>query len=266
MEILCSFRLVLDGKTGKEIPDSSRLEFLKTFSANDFALSDTEDNTSSPLNRGDKANLLSARTLLAIHQNSKQPSFWEVMDSFVLVAYASLADWRTLLQRLRACLNFTLDSEVLFRWYMQKKKKKDFYELWQQHKLLKTMEMSEVWLDTYDEGYISIPTWTHSLKSLAAVEALSLKISSYRTCLKWSRRPSLLSTRIATSYAVKWDILFWVYWWVNWNCHYMIKISQQRETHFRRNTCVRRNKSKRAGLWESEPGIRVGKLTIWVRS
>ena len=27
-----------------------------------------------------------------------------------------------------------------------------------------------------------------------------------------------------------------------------------------------RNKSKRAGLWESQPGIRVGKLTIWVRS
>ena len=27
-----------------------------------------------------------------------------------------------------------------------------------------------------------------------------------------------------------------------------------------------RNKSKRAGLWESQSGIRVGKLTIWVRS
>ena len=26
-----------------------------------------------------------------------------------------------------------------------------------------------------------------------------------------------------------------------------------------------RYKSKRAGLWESESGIRVGKLTIWVR-
>ena len=121
MEILCSFRLVLDGKTGKEIPDSSRLEFLKTFSANDFALSDTEDNTSSPLNRGDKANLPSARTLLAIHQNSKQPSFWEVMDSFVLVAYASLAASRTLLQRLLACLNFTLEAEDLSFWYKRKK-------------------------------------------------------------------------------------------------------------------------------------------------
>ena len=27
-----------------------------------------------------------------------------------------------------------------------------------------------------------------------------------------------------------------------------------------------RNQSKRAGMWESQSGIRVGKLTIWVRS
>ena len=52
MEILCSFRLVLVGKTGKEIPESSRLEFLEKFSANNFALSDAEDNTFGPLNRG----------------------------------------------------------------------------------------------------------------------------------------------------------------------------------------------------------------------
>ena len=29
---------------------------------------------------------------------------------------------------------------------------------------------------------------------------------------------------------------------------------------------VERNQSKRAGLWESQSGIQVGKLTIWVRS
>ena len=51
-EILCSSRLVLEGKTGKEIPESSRLEFLEKFSANNFALSDAEDNTFGPLNRG----------------------------------------------------------------------------------------------------------------------------------------------------------------------------------------------------------------------
>ena len=32
-EILCSFRLVLEGKTGKEISESSRLEFLEKFLA-----------------------------------------------------------------------------------------------------------------------------------------------------------------------------------------------------------------------------------------
>ena len=57
MEILCSFRLVLEGKTGKEIPESSRFEFLEKFLANNFALSDAEDNTSGPLNRGGIADL-----------------------------------------------------------------------------------------------------------------------------------------------------------------------------------------------------------------
>ena len=43
------------------------------------------------------------------------------MDSFVLVAYASLEASRTLLQRLLACLNFTLESEDLSFWYKRKK-------------------------------------------------------------------------------------------------------------------------------------------------
>ena len=139
MEILCTFRLVLEGKTGKEIPESSR--FLEKFLANSFTLSDAEDITSGPLNRGGLTDLPFLITLLAIHQKSREPSFWEVMDSFDLVAYGSLAASRTLLQQLLACLNFTLDSKVLFCWYKQKS---DFYELSQQHKHLKIMEMSEV--------------------------------------------------------------------------------------------------------------------------
>ena len=82
-EILCSFKLVLERKTGKEIPESSRLEFKENFSANNFASSDAEDNTSSPLNRGGTADLPLLRTLLAICQKSREPSFWKVMDSFV---------------------------------------------------------------------------------------------------------------------------------------------------------------------------------------
>ena len=56
-EILCIFRLVLEGKTGKDIPDSSRLELTEKFSTNNFALSDAENNTSGLLNRGGIADL-----------------------------------------------------------------------------------------------------------------------------------------------------------------------------------------------------------------
>ena len=69
-EILCSFKLVLGGKTGKEIPGSSRLEFLEKFSANNLALSDAEDNATGLLNRGGIADLSLLRTLLAIHEKS----------------------------------------------------------------------------------------------------------------------------------------------------------------------------------------------------
>ena len=164
-EILCSFKLVEEGKTGKEIPESSRLEFTEKFLANNFALSDAEDNISGPLNRGGIADLPLLRTLLAIHQKSREPSFWEVMDSLVLLAYASLAASRTLLQRLLAFLNFTLDSEYLSFWC---KWKNWFLGLW------------FLWFI-----YASIATWTHSQNSLAPAEALSVKISSHGTCLKW---------------------------------------------------------------------------------
>ena len=52
--------------------------------------------------------------------------------------------------------------------------------------------------------YTPIPTWTYSQNPLAAAEALSWKISSHRTSLKWSWRPSL-------SYAMKRGISFWVW-------------------------------------------------------
>ena len=149
-EILCSFRLVLEGKTGKEIPKSSGLEFLEKFSANNFALSDAEDNTSGRLNRGSIADLHLLTTLLAIRQKSWQPSFWEMMNS-VLLAYASLVASRTLLQQLLACLNFTLDSEDLFYWYKQKK-----WFLWTMAAAQAAENHGDEWGLTwhYDEGYI----------------------------------------------------------------------------------------------------------------
>ena len=76
-----SFKLVLEGKTGKAIPEWSRLEFFEKVSTKSFALSDVEDNTSGSLNSGGIADLLLLRTLLTIRQKSWEASFWEVMDS-----------------------------------------------------------------------------------------------------------------------------------------------------------------------------------------
>ena len=65
-----SFRLILEGKMGKEMPDSSRLEVLEKFLPDKFALSDAKDNDSKQLNGGAIADLPLLRTLLAICQKS----------------------------------------------------------------------------------------------------------------------------------------------------------------------------------------------------
>ena len=70
MEISCSFRLVLEGKTGKKKLRSSRLEFIEKFLASNFSSSDAEDSTSGPLNREGVADLPLLRTLLAFCQKS----------------------------------------------------------------------------------------------------------------------------------------------------------------------------------------------------
>ena len=116
----------------------------------------------------------------------------EILEKSVLfhvssLSYASFAASRTLLQRLLASLNFPLDSEdysvgINEKWF------------------LRTMAAAQAAENHGDEWgltwylrwaiYTSIPTWNHSQNSLAAAEALSLKISSHGTSLKWSRRPS----------------------------------------------------------------------------
>ena len=73
--MLCTFRLVLAGKTGKEIRQSSRWVFLEKVLANNFALSEAQDNTTRLLNRAGIRDLPLLRMLLAIHQKSQETSF-----------------------------------------------------------------------------------------------------------------------------------------------------------------------------------------------
>ena len=169
------------------MPESSRLELSENFSANNFGVSDEEDNSSAPLNRGGIADLFLLR-ILSICQMSQEPSSWEVTDSFVLSEYASLAASRNLLQWLLACMNFTLEAEALSFWYKRKK-----WFLWTMAAPQTTKNHKDEWgLTWYFQCWMdtSITTWTHSQNSPAAAEALILKIYFHGTSLNWSQRPS----------------------------------------------------------------------------
>ena len=68
------FGLLLERKTGKELIELTRLGLLKKFLAYNFALSDTENRISRPLNRG-IADLPLLKTLLAICQKFRKERF-----------------------------------------------------------------------------------------------------------------------------------------------------------------------------------------------
>ena len=70
--ILYSYILVLEGKAGKKIHESSRLKFLEKILVNNFSLSVAEDNLSGPLNRGDTADLHMFRILIAHFDKSHE--------------------------------------------------------------------------------------------------------------------------------------------------------------------------------------------------
>ena len=126
------------------------------------------------------------RTLLAVHQKSWKPSFWEVMDFFVLLAYASLVGSRTLLQRLLACLNFTLKSEDLSFWYKRKK-----WFLWTMAAAQAAENHGDEWGLTWYLWwgiYTSIPVWANSQNSQAA-EALSLILQIFLRISQKSLEP-----------------------------------------------------------------------------
>ena len=114
--------------------------------------------------------------------------------------------------------------------------------------------------------YTSVPTWTHSQNSLAVVEAPSLKTWP-RMISQMITKTIPISTQIVIIYEMKWGNLLWISWKVNENWDIkMIRISQWTERHCRTNPSVRRNKSKREGLRESQSGVPLGKLTTWIRS
>ena len=162
------------------------------------------------------------------------------MDSFVLLAYASLAASRTLLQRLLACLNFTLGSEDLLCWVQTKKvisinygSCKSSWKSWRWVRLDLILTMRDIYISSFLDSHTK---FTSSRRSTEFKDILPGYISQMIT------KTVPISTRIVISYAMKRGIPLWIWWKVNGNWdNNMIRISQWRESRCRINTSVRIN-------------------------
>ena len=186
--------------------------------------------------------------------------FWEVMCFFVLLAYASLATSRTLLQQLFAAL-----SELLFRF-------KRFTLLIQTKKVISMnygistssrKHLRWVRIDlilTLRHIYINpnvnlLTKFTSSRRSTEFTDILPRNISQMKTKTSFSRRIVICDK---TEHSVV--NLMETQW----------KLRQQHDQNFPMQgkflAPEETSKPKRAELLELQSAIRVGKLTIWVRS
>ena len=88
-------------------------------------------------------------------------------------------------------------------------KKNDFYEPWQQHKQLKTMEISEAWSETDNEGHIHHSNLNPLTKLTSGRRSTKLKDISQYNISQMITKTAPISTRIVISYTMN-GILFWV--------------------------------------------------------
>ena len=119
--------------------------------------------------------------------------------------------------------------------------KSDFFEIWQQHKQLKTREMSEACPDiSMRDMYINsnlnpLTKFTRSSRSTEFKDIFAWNISVMTT------KTVSISTRIVISYVMKRGIPLWILWKVNGNWdNKMIRVSKQWKSHCRANTRVKR--------------------------
>ena len=204
------------------------------------------------------------RTLLAIRQESREPSFWEVMDSSFISTcklgsfknpFATITNLSELSFRFRRFILLVQTTKVISMNYGSST------NCWEQWRWVR-FDLILMVRDIYINSKLNpLTKFTSSSRSTEFIDILPWNISQMTT------KTISISTRVVISHTMKWGTLFWVYSKVNGNWdNSIIRISQSRKSHCRTNTSVRKNKSKRAGLWESQSGIQVRKLSIWVRS
>ena len=204
--------------------------------ANNFALSDAEDNTSGPLNRGGITDLPLLRTLIAIRQKFWEPRFWEVIDS----CFISICKF-VIFKKSFAVITCLLCSEDSFCSYKKEKvismnygSSTTSWNPWRWVRLELILTIRDIYINS-------------NLNPLAEFTSSS-RNTEFKDILPWNISQMIvktipLSKRIVISYNMKRGILLLVWQKVdgNWE-NTMIRISQWRKHHCKTNTGIRRNK------------------------
>ena len=203
------------------------------------------------------------RTLLAIRQKSQESNFCEAIDSYInsiskfgsfknpLATITSLPE---VYFRLRKFVLLIQTKKVISRNYGSNTSS---WKPWRWVRLELILSIRNIHINTNLNPLIK---FTSSSRSTTFIDILLWNIS------QMIMKTVPIST-LVIGYVMKQGIPLWIWWKVNRNWdNNMLGISQWRESHGRTHTSVRRKKSKKAELWESQFGILVGNVTIWVRS
>ena len=117
-ELLCSFKLVLEGKTGKEVSESSRLEFLEKFSKNNFALSDAEDSTFGPLNRRRYSRFTFVENTIGNSPKVTSVKFLGSNGLFCFISISKFGSFKNPFAKITSLSElYTLEAEDISSWY-----------------------------------------------------------------------------------------------------------------------------------------------------
>ena len=130
-----------------------------------------------PFNRGDIADLPLLRTLLAIRQKSREPSFWEVMYSFVFVRICKFGSLKNRFATITSLSELYLRIRRFFSVVQTKK-----WFLWTMAAAQGAENHGDEWGLTWYflcGIYTSIPTWTQSQMITKTIPISTRVVISY---------------------------------------------------------------------------------------
>ena len=205
---------------------------------------------------------------MAICHKSLEPSFKEVMDFFVLLAYARLAASRTLLQWLLTCLSFILHSGDLSFWCKWKK-----WFLWTMAAAQAAENHGDEWWDL---------TWyfwqgNSNQNPLTKFSSSSSRSTEFKDILPWNISQIItktipISMRIVISYEMQLGIPLWIFGksmetetttWSEFSSGGKACRTKLASEELNKSNCENHSLDlfRNVGILQSH----VGMLTIWVR-